>query len=160
MALTDKALLEKRAQDHWKSAQLLAEANNEWAAVAAFYSCFQLAIVSFREDPVFSDFTAMKMAHQDLTPDDRRTDKHHVRKGSNQGFGMVDLMQILYKHVASNYRVLHECSTDVRYGTGIRGPITTEHLMRLSEEFQYEYYQGNLVHSIAKTMAPQKPQRG
>lgn len=157
MALKDIQLLKKRANDHWQAALVLASAQNEWAAVAAFYSCFQLARASFLMDPVFDNFAEMKLAHQHLTPDDRYADKHQVRKGSH-GFGMVDLVQILYKHVGKNYRVLHQGSVQVRYENGLRPPYNIQDLMDLSQEFQDEFHAGHLIHSRAKELLPTDPE--
>ena len=120
MALTNIRLLEKRAEDHRESALVLVEAGNEWAAVASFYSCYQLARAALLADPVFEDLTELKAIHGDLIPDDRYAAKHQARKGSNQGFGMLDLVHALYKHVGNKYRTLHRGSVQVRYEEGLK----------------------------------------
>lgn len=158
MAINDTSVLKKRAEDHWHSAQDLATTGNEWSAVAAFYSCYNLARVALLSDPIFQDFPAMKMAHQNLTPDDRYTVRHQVRKGSSTGFGVNNLVQALYKFSSGTYHVLHRGSIQVRYEEGLIPPLTIEATIDKANEFRGAFFEGKLIHSVANSIdAPRPP---
>lgn len=124
MGLEDVSVLEERAEDHWEATLRLIEADDEWAAVTAFYSCYQLARAALLSDPIFNDFSALKDIHENLTPDDRAATKHNAHRPGRPDFGVVDLVQALYKYMGGAYRTLHRGSVSVRYYRGLEKPLT------------------------------------
>jgi|SRR5690625_2892127 hypothetical protein len=152
MALEDRQLLEKRSEDHWLITQSLTQQNNEWAAVTAFYSCYQMARAALLHDPVFSDLSALKDLHWNLTPDERTVTHHNAHIPGRTGFGIVDLVHLLYKHVGATYRTLHRGSNEVRYGTGLSNGLSISSQIELASEFRTQYKAGTLIHEEAKKL--------
>lgn len=161
MALTNIKKLEQRSQYHWEAALELAEYTNEWSAVMAFYSCYHLARASLLSDPVFEDeVTLRELVHPDMRSDDKYVEKHKVRTaGGSNGFGINDLVQSLYKHVARNYRALHTGSIMVRYQMGLQAPYTIESLLEQAQGFRHEYQLNHIVYSKSKDLKPINPKK-
>lgn len=95
---------------------LLDTAAHSWGCVAAFYSAYHTAKWALLRDPRFKDLKALHSIHPLLAPDDRTTQWHKARRGRvHSGFGVNDLMELMYKEVAVDYLLLHSASGDVRY---------------------------------------------
>lgn len=160
MAITNIRLLEERAEIHWDTALLLQKSDDEWAAVLAFYSCYQLARSALLADPIFnSEERLMSEVHHNLRSKDKYMIKHEVHqsgKGSN-GFGINDLMHQLYNYTSGLYRTLHRGSIDVRYDNGLNKPLTIGTQLDLAERFRAEYQSGNLVYDVARHLEKIKP---
>ncbi|MDH5150460.1 hypothetical protein [Brevibacterium casei] len=110
------------SEDHFAQAEAIAGASTDWAAVAYFYSAYHAMKAAFLQDPIFDDMTRLKSINQHLMPDDRNTQKHKVRRGGN-GFGVNDLVHLLYPSKRGDYERLHQSSLGVRYGQGVVYPI-------------------------------------
>lgn len=159
MAITNTHLLEERAEAHWETAHLLERADNEWAAVLGFYSCYQLARAALLSDPVFDNEENLMQIHENLRTQDKYKTKHEVHqsgKGSN-GFGVNDLVHQLYNYVSQLYRTLHRGSINVRYENGLTKPLTIDTQLDIAKRFRHEYWSGRLVHAIAKDLNKLKP---
>src|SRR5690625_2108677 len=153
MAITNTRLLEKRAEVHWDTALLLKESNDEWAAVLAFYSCYQLARSALLSDPIFDDEQRLiKDLHHNLRTEDKYVTKHevHLAGKDGNGFGINDLVHQLYRYVSGLYRALHRGSIEVRYENGLQNSLTIDTQLNLAELFRAEYQSGNLAYDVAR----------
>lgn len=110
----------RRSEDHRSAGDRRYPADDEWAAVAWFYSAYHLIRATFLRDPIWDDLAALKAINQGLIPDDRFTERHKGRRRpGSQEWGVNDLVLMLYRPVASDYNTLHQGSLSVRYGTGL-----------------------------------------
>lgn len=111
----------QRAHRHHKVGCAIADSGDEWAAVCFFYSAYHLAKAALLQDPIFDDVGRLHQKHLDLIPDDRFTDRHHVRttRGERRGWGVNELVQLLYPSMVADYEKLHSASVSVRYRAGL-----------------------------------------
>lgn len=108
-----------RADEHRRVGVAILDTGVEWAAVCLFYSAYHHVKAALLDDPIFTDFDALRAVRPDLSPDDRFASAHKVRKGQ-PGYGVNDLVLLLYPRVAGTYDKLHSMSIDVRYQRGLR----------------------------------------
>lgn len=160
MAITNIRLLEERADVHWETALFLKESDDEWAAVLAFYSCYQLARAALLSDPIFdNENKLMNDIHSNMRAEDKYKTKHEVHqsgKGRN-GFGVNDLVHQLYNYVSGLYRTLHRGSINVRYENGLTKPLTIDTQVDFARRFRLEYHNGHLIYEVAKRLGKIKP---
>jgi len=112
----------KISDDNLEHAADIAGVSEPWSTVAYFYSAYHAMKAAFLSDPIFDDMTRLKSINQNLMPDDKLTQKHKVRRGQ-PGFGVNDLVQLLYPSKVADYERLHQSSLGVRYGQGVVYPI-------------------------------------
>lgn len=110
----DRCALSRKNLAH---ARKIAEYSPEWAMVAYFYSAYNSIRAALMADPIFSDLSALKSINSELTPDDKNEYRHHVR-AKQPGFGVNQLVQMLYTPFSEDYEKLHQASIAVRYGGG------------------------------------------
>ncbi len=111
-----------RAERHYTVGEALYEAGDEWAAVCFFYAAYHYVKAALLEDPIFDDPSRCSATHPDLNIDDRHTDRHQIRKprgSSSRGWGVNDLVLLLYRSIAGDYDRLHQASVSVRYRDGL-----------------------------------------
>jgi hypothetical protein len=110
-----------RAERHFKVGCALHDAGDEWAAVCYFYAAYHLVKAAMLVDPIFQDPAKCAAKHADLNMEDRFTDRHQVRRsgGSGRGWGVNDLVLLLYRSIAGDYDRLHQASVSVRYRQGL-----------------------------------------
>lgn len=138
-----------RADSHETLADVLAETQQEWAAVVYFYSAYHLVSATLLRDPVFDDPSRLASLNPQLTMADRRTTRHHGYMQFGPGgsrtkiWGLNDLIGALYKHVWPFYLQLHEASIDVRYNNGLRVPL--EKVAQAHGLIKDEFTAGTLV---------------
>lgn len=109
----------ERAAHHHLVGSALHESNDEeWAAVCYFYSAYHLLRGALTTDPIFNDLTALKRVDQNLMESDRWAEKHHVPKNV-VGFGLNNLVSLIYPSVQASYHELHGASVNVRYERGL-----------------------------------------
>lgn len=112
----------RRAGRHYDVGVALHEAgNDEWAAVCYFYAGYHYVKAAMLRDPLFDDPAKCSAKHLDLNTDDRYTDRHQVRKSrdAGRGWGVNDLVLLLYRGIVGDYERLHTASVDVRYRDGL-----------------------------------------
>lgn len=112
----------RRAERHRKIGDLLAEADDEWAAVPLFYSAYHLVKAALLVDPIWSDLRQLTAISVDLAPEDKFTDRHKGRKrqtGQPREWGLNELVLKFYRPVVGSYDRLHQASINVRYGAGL-----------------------------------------
>lgn len=98
------------------------EINEEWAGVCYFYSAYHLVKAALTTDPIFDDLTALKKIDPNLMETDRWADKHHVPSKAS-GFGINNLVKLIYPETQGSYHELHGASVGVRYGLGVTVPL-------------------------------------
>jgi len=119
-----------RADDHEKLAGVLEETGQEWAAVTHFYAAYHLVSAALLRDPIFSSPSRLTAASPALTMADQHATRHQGYMQFGPGgrrtkvWGLNDLVALLYRPVWPYYAQLHEGSVDVRYGTGLRMPLS------------------------------------
>lgn len=99
---------------------------------------------AFINDPIFDDMTALKKLHLDLMPSDRHPTSHQVRRGQS-GFGVNDLVHLLYPSMRRDYERLHQASIGVRYRRNAVYDI--EQIEEMAEGIQHARVKGMLVAS-------------
>lgn len=109
----------ERAVQHAGLGHTLLEVEHEWSAVSLFYAAYHQVKAALLEDPVFDDMERLNSIRPGLCADDRRSSAHHMKKGQ-PGFGINELVLVLYRPVAGPYERLHSMSIDVRYQRGLR----------------------------------------
>lgn len=117
MAGLDFASHCERSRNHLDSARRIIEQSDEWAVVALFYSAYHAMKAALINDPAFDSMTDVKKLNPHLTPGDRFVTQHKVRR-TQAGFGVNELVQILYPQYARDYERLHQASIQVRYHKG------------------------------------------
>lgn len=114
-----------RATHHFDVGCALRDAAaNEWAAVCWFYSAYHHVKAALLQDAIFDDVGRLHEKHHDLQSSDRYTDRHQIRKGpgsGHRGWGINELVQLLYPGVIRPYDRLHQASVSVRYRDGLPG---------------------------------------
>lgn len=117
----------RRAERHYKVGCALADAGDEWGAVCFFYAAYHLVKAAMLADPLFEDPTRCHAKHHDLNIDDRHTDRHQVRKSrdAGRGWGVNDLVLLLYRPIVGDYERLHQASVSVRYRDGLPAEALT-----------------------------------
>lgn len=95
---------------------LLGTPGHGWGCVAVFYAAYHYLKWALRRDPRFQDIETHKRIDGRLTPHDRFSHWHKARRGrTHTGFGINDLVELMYPEIASDYINLHEASLSVRY---------------------------------------------
>lgn len=90
--------------------------------MAYFYSAYHSMKAAFLNDPIFDDLTELKKLNVHLMTDSKYAHVHKVRNGQN-GFGVNNLVQLLYPSKTQPYEKLHQSSLGVRYGQGVVYPV-------------------------------------
>lgn len=132
------------SDDHFQHATDIAGASEPWSTVAYFYSAYHAMKAAFLSDPVFNDLSKLKSIDQNLMPDDKYSQKHKIRRGQ-PGFGVNDLVQLLYPSKVADYERLHQSSLGIRYGQGVVYPI--EHIAEMASGVIDARVRGMLVAS-------------
>lgn len=128
-----------RAAKHKTVGQALSDPtiSNEWAAVCYFYSAYHLVKAALVSDSLFDDMASLKAIDPNLVPEDRLASKHQVRRRGT-GFGVNDLVRLVYPSINSAYLELHGQSIGVRYERGTSVPLDdlAEDLAEIETEFK------------------------
>lgn len=142
----DRGVHVRRAERHFKVGCALEEAGDEWAAVCFFYAAYHLVKAAMIADPLFDDPGKCAAKHADLNIDDRHTDRHQVRKSkeAGRGWGVNDLVLLLYKGIVGDYDRLHQASVSVRYRDGLPPEALTA-LRANVENVRTAYYKDEIV---------------
>lgn len=109
-----------RAKDHAKLADVMFDAEQEWAAVCGFYSAYHLIRASFLADPVFDDPHRLSKISAKIHPEDRFATKHSKGGLSSSSYGINEIVSTLYLDIRARYQRLHIASNTVRYGRGLK----------------------------------------
>lgn len=144
--------LERWAAPHWRTAQTLFNAEDPWAAVPAFYSCYQLLRAALINDPIFDDSNLLQQAHHSIAPGDRFESKHSFGGLSRPQLGLNELCIVLYPHVAKFYTLAHQASVGIRYEGGLPRHISLQAAMNYCETFRSEYLASHLTHTKSKAL--------
>lgn len=107
-------LFREWSSQHFEHAENIAEVSVDWAAVAYFYSSYHAVKHALAVDPVFDNIADLKKLNPNLMPDDRYPTTHKVRR-NQPGFGVNELVQLLYPTHIKEYEKLHQSSIRVRY---------------------------------------------
>lgn len=110
------------SEQHLKQGREIAQHCSDWACVAYFYSAYHAMKAAILADPIFDDMTELKKLNPHLIPSDREAPVHKVRRGQ-PGFGVNNLVQLLYPSMTKSYEKLHQSSIGVRYGEGFVYPV-------------------------------------
>lgn len=116
--LTCAQHVERAAHHHLVGTALHESNDEEWAGVCYFYSAYHLVRGALTTDPIFDDLTALKNLDQNLMESDRRAEKHHMPKNV-PGFGINNLVSMIYPSIQASYHDLHGASVSVRYEQGL-----------------------------------------
>lgn len=122
--LAHQAHTQRAARHYDVGCALRDAANDEWAAVCWFYAGYHHVKAALLQDPIFDDVGRLHVKHHDLQASDRYTDRHQIRKGPGsgpRGWGINELVQLLYPTVIRPYDQLHQASVSVRYRDGLPG---------------------------------------
>lgn len=72
-------------------------------------------------DPIFESAQRLAAINPRLCMQDR-TVSHHTG-GKSRGYGVRDIVALLYPSIKIDYAALHQASIDVRYGNGTPAPL-------------------------------------
>jgi len=111
-----------RAERHYRVGTALLEARDEWSAVCFFYAAYHYVKASLLSDPIFTDARRCARLNPRLSLQDRFTERHQTRKprgGEGRGWGVNDLVLLLYRPIVGDYSRLHTASVSVRYYGGL-----------------------------------------
>lgn len=114
--------VERAARHQLVGAALHEEIEEDWAGVCYFYSAYHLVKAALTTDPVFDDLSSLKKIDPNLMETDRWADKHHVPRTA-PGFGINNLVKLIYPAIQGSYHELHGASVGVRYGLGVTVPL-------------------------------------
>lgn len=120
-------------------------AEDEWAAVAMFYSAYHVVRAAMLDDPIWMNAGALARINVNLNHEDRFTSRHHggVRP-SGRVFGVNEIVGMLYPSIQGAYERLHQASIDVRYGVGLADGAL-EHLPSLLDQIHEAAERGDLA---------------
>ncbi|WP_461634516.1 hypothetical protein [Glutamicibacter soli] len=149
--------LEGWADPHWRTAQSLFKNGDQWAAVAAFYTSYQLMRAALIVDPIFRDESALTLAHPSLRPEDRFETKHSFGGINKPQLGLIEMCIVLYPHVSRYYTLGHQASVGVRYEGGLPRHVPLDKSIEYANIFRTEYAAGNLVHVKSKALKAAQP---
>lgn len=110
------------SDDHLDHGQKIAGVSPEWASVAYFYSAYHSMKAALLDDPIFDDLGELKKLSPHLMTDSKYAHVHKVRNGQ-PGFGVNNLVHLLYPGKRQSYEKLHQSSLGVRYGQGVVYPV-------------------------------------
>jgi hypothetical protein len=96
-----------RSVQHHRIADILFDADEEWAAVPYFYASLHRIRAALLADPIFDNPAALRTKHHLLTHRDRHCNKHngHFRNGTKV-WGLNELVNVLYPQVIVSYEAL------------------------------------------------------
>lgn len=138
----------RRAAEHERVGNALADASHEWAAVCYFYAAYHIVKAALLDDPIFDAVDTCQAKHPDLMPEDRYVSRHKGRRNTSAGreWGVNELVLQLYRAAAGDYDKLHQASNDVRYHDGLTG--TVQDIRNLFERFKGKVERGILSTEI------------
>ncbi|WIB68082.1 hypothetical protein DEI93_03290 [Curtobacterium sp. MCBD17_035] len=136
-----------RAEACRETADRLAAAGDEWAAVCNFYAAFHVVRAALLADPIFTSIKACAAKHINLQMSDRDVTMHQARLGTSSGraFGVNDLVKLLYPQIEFEYLELHSWSVNVRYNEGLEPHSSIGASRRYYETIRTAYDEGRLV---------------
>lgn len=118
-----------RAVSHMETGERLLALEDEWFAVAFFYSAYHMVKAAMHEDPIFDDIAKCAAVDSALTVQSRFAEHHSGGFGRNgRSLGVNEIVMKIYKNIRVPYTRLHQASIAVRYGGGLDpiSPVTVE----------------------------------
>ncbi|WP_136024257.1 hypothetical protein [Microbacterium sp. K27] len=119
----------ERAAAHKATGERLLELDDEWFAVAFFYSAYHAVKAAMHADPIFDDMKACAAIDGSLTIESRFAEHHSGGFGKGgRTLGVNEIVFKLYKTIRVPYTRLHGASIAVRYGAGLDviSPVTVK----------------------------------
>ncbi|WP_298589490.1 hypothetical protein [uncultured Kocuria sp.] len=108
-----------RVQEHLSTGQMLMGQRNDWAGVCFFYAAYHQMCAALVSDPIFQDEARLTSINVYLTRMDCYAEHHQGHPKRGRGYGISDLVRILYRTYSPMYEQLHSASNDVRYHAGL-----------------------------------------
>ena len=118
-----------RSVAHMEAGDRLRDLDDEWFAVAYFYSAYHMVKAAMRDDPIFDDIARCAAVHPALSVDSRYAEHHSGGTGLNgRALGVNEIVFKLYSSIRVPYHRLHMASVAVRYGDGLTeiSPVTVK----------------------------------